>query len=66
MNTLYLAAVCAVVPGLGRSKIHQLMQKFGSAKALFEASEEALLATGICEPKSVVQFIRKLAIHITV
>jgi len=59
LNTLYLAAVCAVVPGLGRSKIHQLMQKFGSAKALFEASEEALLATGICEPKSVVQFIRK-------
>lgn len=59
MNTLYLAALCAVVPGLGRRKIHQLMQKFGDAKAIFEANRETLLATGICELKSVVQFISK-------
>ena len=43
MNTVYLAAVCAVVPGLGRSKIPLLIKKFGSAKALFEASEAELL-----------------------
>ena len=48
MNTLYLAAICAVVPGLGRSKIPLLLKKFGSAKALFEASEAELLNAGIC------------------
>ena len=59
MNTIYLAAVCAVVPGLGRSKIPLLIKKFGNAKALFEASEAELLNAGICEPKNVFQFIRK-------
>ena len=59
MDTLYLAATCAIVPGLGRSRIPRLIQAFGSAKALFEASKEELLATGICEPKNVVQFITK-------
>ena len=59
MNTVYLASVCAVVPGLGRSKIPLLIKKFGSAKALFEASEAELLNAGICEPKNVFQFIRK-------
>ena len=59
MNTIYLAAVCAVVPGLGRSKIPLLIKKFGNAKALFEASEAELLSAGICEPKNVFQFIRK-------
>ena len=59
MNTIYLAAVCAVVPGLGRSKIPLLIKKFGNAKALFEASEAELLSAGLCEPKNVFQFIRK-------
>lgn len=59
METLYLAAVCAVVPGLGRSRIPQLIQAFGSAKALFEAGRDDLLATGLCEPKNVSQFITK-------
>lgn len=34
MDTLYLAAVCAVVPGLGRSRIPDLINSLGSA-ALF-------------------------------
>lgn len=59
MNTLYFAAVCAVVPGLGRSKIPQLVQAFGSAKALFEAGKNELLATGICDIKNVSQYISK-------
>lgn len=59
MDTLYLAAVCAVVPGLGRSRIPKLLQAFGSAKALFEAGRDDLLATGMCEPKNIVQFITK-------
>ena len=38
MDTLYLAAVCAVVPGLGRSRIPDLINALGSARAVFEAS----------------------------
>ena len=37
MDTLYLAAVCAVVPGLGRSRIPDLINALGSARAVFEA-----------------------------
>jgi DNA processing protein len=64
LNTLYLAAVCAVVPGLGRSKIPLLLKKFGSAKALFEASEAELLNAGICAPKNVFQFIKKRSLDL--
>lgn len=35
MDTLYLAAVCAVVPGLGRSRIPDLINALGSARAVF-------------------------------
>mgnify|MGYP000128645414 CR=1 FL=1 len=46
MDTLYLAAVCAVVPGLGRSRIPDLINALGSARAVFEASAATLTATG--------------------
>ena len=64
MNTLYLAAICAVLPGLRRSTIQQLIQKLGDAKTIFEASESDLLATGLVEPKNVIQFISKRSLKL--
>lgn len=57
MDTLYLAAVCAVVPGLGRSRIPDLINALGSARAVFEASAATLAATGLCTPRAVQNFI---------
>ena len=56
-TTLYLAAVCAVVPGLGRSGIPDLINALGSARAVFEASAATLTATGLCTPRAVQSFI---------
>ena len=56
-TTLYLAAVCAVVPGLGRSRIPDLINALGSARAVFEASAATLTATGLCTPRAVQNFI---------
>ncbi len=64
MNTLYLAAICAVLPGLRRSTIQQLIQKLGDAKTIFEASESDLLATGLVESKNVIQFISKRSLKL--
>ncbi len=58
MDNFHLAAVCAVVPGLGRTKILQLIKFFGSAKAVLEADVSALLATGICKPENVFNFVQ--------
>lgn len=57
MDTLYLAAVCAVVPGLGRSRIPDLINALGSARAVFEANAATLTATGLCTPRAVQNFI---------
>lgn len=57
MDTLYLAAVCAVVPGLGRSRIPDLINALGSVRAVFEASAATLTATGLCTPRAVQNFI---------
>lgn len=57
MDTLYLAAVCAIVPGLGRSRIPDLINALGSARAVFEASAATLTATGLCTPRAVQNFI---------
>lgn len=57
MDTLYLAAICAVVPGLGRSRIPDLINALGSARAVFEASAATLTATGLCTPRAVQNFI---------
>ena len=64
MNNLYLAAICAVLPGLRRSTIPKLIENFGDAKALLEASESDLLATGLVEPKNVIQFISKRSLNL--
>ncbi len=57
MDSLYLAAICAVVPGLGRSKIPALIKKLGSARALFEADAQTLTATGLCSQAAICKFI---------
>lgn len=57
MDTLYLAAVCAVVPGLGRSRIPELINALGSPRAVFEASAATLTATGLCTPRAMQNFI---------
>ncbi len=57
MDSLYLAAICAVVPGLGRSKIPALIKRLGSARAVFEADAKALAATGICQEAAITKFI---------
>lgn len=57
MNNFYLAALCAVVPGLGRSTIFKLMQTVGDAKTIFCAEAQFLRATGICNEASVAKFL---------
>lgn len=57
MDSLYLAAICAVVPGLGRSKMPALIKKLGSARALFEADAQTLTATGLCSQAAICKFI---------
>lgn len=57
MDTLYLAATCAVVPGLGRRRIAALVKLWGSARAVFEADAASLAATGICTPKAIDNYI---------
>ena len=46
VDTLYLAAICAV-GGLGRVKVMKLVQALGSAQAVFEADPQQLVATGV-------------------
>ncbi len=57
MQSLYLAALCAVVPGLGRKGIFRLIQRLGSAHAVFEADGKTLLATGLVKARAVANFI---------
>ena len=59
MNNFYLAALCAVVPGLGRSTIFKLMQVVGDAKKLFYADAQFLRATGVCTEEAIAKFFAK-------
>ncbi len=56
MDVLYLAALCAV-PGLGRTKLPQLIKQLGSAQAVFEADGRTLLQTGLCKPTGITRFL---------
>ena len=47
MTNFYLAAVCAVVPGLGRSTIFKLMQAAYDARRIFYADAAFLRSTGL-------------------
>ena len=57
MNNFYLAALCAVVPGLGRSTIFKLMQTVGDAKTIFCAEAQFLHATGVCNEAATAKFL---------
>lgn len=57
MDTFYLAAICAAVPGLGRSRIPALINALGSARAVFEADAATLTATGLCTLKAIHNFL---------
>lgn len=57
MDAFYLAALCAVTPGLGRSRIPRLIEFFGSARAVFMTSEEELRQAHICTEKQISSFI---------
>lgn len=57
MEKFYLAAICAVVPGLGRSKVPQLINRFGSAEAVYKATEQQLKDVKICSEKQIINFI---------
>lgn len=59
MDNFYLAALCAVVPGLGRSTIFKLMQVVGDAKKLFYADAQFLRATGVCTEEAIAKFFAK-------
>lgn len=55
MDNLYLATLCAVVPGLGRKRISRLVTALGSAKAVFEADAATLRGAG-CPERAVAEF----------
>ena len=57
METVYLAAICAVVPGLGRRRLPALLQRLGGAKNVFEASSDDLKAAGVCMPQAIDKFV---------
>ncbi|WP_293735472.1 DNA-processing protein DprA [uncultured Phascolarctobacterium sp.] len=57
MTNFYLAAVCAVVPGLGRSTIFKLMQAAYDARRIFYADSAFLRSTGICTEDAIIKFI---------
>lgn len=57
MDSVYLAAICAVVPGLGRAKLPNLLALLGSAKNVFFAKYETLVDTKIITPAKAKQFV---------
>lgn len=56
-DVYYLAAVCAVVPGLGRTKLPALISRLGGAKAVFNASAAELRAQGLFKESQIENFL---------
>lgn len=56
-DVYYLAAICAVVPGLGRAKLPALIARLGGAEAVFKASAEELLAQKLVRASQVENFV---------
>ncbi len=56
MDIYYLAAICAIVPGLGRRKLPQLLNLFGSAQAVYEAPAADICLTGLYSDKQAAAF----------
>ena len=57
VKNFYLAAICSVVPGLGRSKLPKLIQVMGSAEAVYTATEQKLREAKVCTEKQISNFI---------
>ena len=56
-DVIYLAAVCAVVPGLGRAKLPRLIAKMGSAEAVFNSTAAELATQGIFTDNQISNFV---------
>jgi DNA processing protein len=55
-DNLFLAALCGA-NGLGRAKLPELIRLMGSAQAVFEATAERLIATGLVGRDAAVNFV---------
>lgn len=58
MDKIYLAAAAAVVPGLGRAHMLKAVEKLGSAKALFEATEVTLRNLGLFRDVAIRNYLK--------
>ncbi len=56
-DDVYLAAVNYVTPGLGRAHLRQLVEVMGSARAVFEADFDTLMAAQVYEAGPIAQFV---------
>lgn len=56
-DVIYLAAVCAVVPGLGRAKLPRLIARMGSARAVFMATAAELAEQRLFTDNQINNFI---------
>lgn len=57
MDTLYLAAICAFASGINRAVLPQLVERLGSARAVFEADAAALKSTDLVTESVINKFI---------
>lgn len=57
MDTLYLAAICAFASGINRAVLPQLVERLGSARAVFEADAAALKSTCLVTESVINKFI---------
>ncbi len=57
MDNYYLAALCAIVPGLGRRKLPPLLAVLGSAQAVYEADAGQLRRTGLYSEQQIAAFV---------
>lgn len=56
-DVFYLAAICAVVPGLGRVKLPKAINKMGRAEYVFKASAAELEQLGIFRSSQIENFV---------
>ncbi len=57
MDKTYLAAVSAVVPGLGLAHVPEAIARLGSAEKLFHATGEELESLGLFSQKAIANFL---------
>lgn len=57
LDDFYLAAICAVIPGLGRAKLPKLIKYLGSAKNVFTASDMDLFEPHLLTNNQIANFL---------